>query len=412
MSSRGKQLLSLARKKASIKKTNKITRSDLHVEEGYLSKCKRFLNSLPNRRDGKSVARRLSYQRRSPSESRKVDQNNVDETNSDTNDNHNMISDHGSFDDDAHESEQVSAPPQNNLCLLWKTGEESPDESEKEYESPSPEQVSDEELVETQVERNIENDNNRISVHSAKKKKFPSARADGSKSVRAVLQSMKRGFTTIKQNLSQLQSKNGLQSDYLLIMKYNGQKANLKNSSVFAEKYLAIGAGDLKTRFSSGDGVVYNPDEFLILRNESKHLEIDSSETTKAIKNFGHNSRRPKPTFNKGTELPSTSDDVQSECVSVDRSSESSSEVNIFDMKSKARKVSTPGQRIADKGTLVYGNGVNLVTPELKSQRAETNKARKIAAKKVSTDIIETFSKNTTKTITKKPKKKSKLVRF
>ena len=194
-------------------------------------------------------------------------------------------------------------------------------------------------------------------------------------------------------------------------MKYNGQKANLKNSSVFAEKYLAIGAGDLKTRFSSGDGVVYNPDEFLILRNESKNLEIDSSETTKAIKNFGNN-KRPKPTINKGTELPSTSDDVQSECESFERSSESSSEVNIFDMKSKARKVGTPGQRIADKGTLVYGNGVNLVTPELKSQRAETNKARKIAAKKVSTDLIETYSKKTTKTITKKPKKKSKLVRF
>ena len=62
-------------------------------------------------------------------------------------------------------------------------------------------------------------------------------------------------------------------------------------------------------------------------------------------------------------------------------------------MKSKARKVGTPGQRIADKGTLVYGNGVNLVTPELKSQRVETNKARKIAAKKVSTDLFKRIVK-------------------
>jgi len=139
MSSRGKQLLSLARKKSVTKKTKKITRSDLDVEEVYLSKCKRFINSLPNRRGGKSVARRLSYKGRSPPESREVDQNNIEETNSDTNDNHNRPSDHDSSDDDAHESGQVSAPLRNNLCLLWKTGEESPDESEKENESPGPE---------------------------------------------------------------------------------------------------------------------------------------------------------------------------------------------------------------------------------------------------------------------------------
>ena len=141
-----------------------------------------------------------------------------------------------------------------------------------------------------------------------KKKKNEKDRASkaidkAEKTKRAVEQSVKSGFLTLKKNLRMLQMKNGLEADFLLIMKNNYQKKQKKNSAVTAEKYLTFGAGNLKEMFSSGSGVVYNPEKFVLL-DSSDNMDVDQEETIKAIQNIGRNTESQKKKNVKTSSVP------------------------------------------------------------------------------------------------------------
>ena len=270
------------------------------------------------------------------------------------------------------------------------------------------------------------------------------------KSKRAFVQSVKNGFLTIKFSLKHLQSKNGLDPDFLLIMKNNAQKKQKRNSSHLAEKFLTFGAGSLKERFSSGVGVKFNPREFFILQN-GENFDEDIDETTKAIKNMqssveddvddsnvegsekeNHSSRQinrsvPKPVFlDDDHETVSVDHDEDLSERSDNSDTDSEFAFDIFNMRSNARRVSTPGAvveatpdvstpaTVSDPGSLVYGNGAKKTSPEIQKQRDENKRKKQEAAKKVQSDILETgkATKKGKGKAAKGGKKKTRSVRF
>ena len=137
---------------------------------------------------------------------------------------------------------------------------------------------------------------------------------------------MKSGFLTLKSNLSTLQVKNGLKADFLLIMKNNYQKKEKRNLSVMAYKYLTFGAGDLKEMFSSGSGVVYNPEKFVILDSCEKALDVDQGETIKAIQNIDRTSKVYKTNSGKKASSPPISVSISESDSDSNAESPSSSE--------------------------------------------------------------------------------------
>jgi hypothetical protein len=216
------------------------------------------------------------------------------------------------------------------------------------------------------------------------------------KTKRAVEQSVKSGFLTLKKSLRTLQVKNGLEADFLLIMKNNYQKKQKKNSAVTAEKYLTFGAGNLKDMFSSGSGVVYNPEKFVIL-DSSENMDVDQEETIKAIQNIGRTTKvsksQKKKNGKKATVPPPpppilvSESESDSEAENEDSSesldssksldSDVSSDLDIFNMRAQAVRVDTPGtsqDNLRDSGTLVYGSGAKKTTPELQKQRENKKK--------------------------------------
>ena len=103
------------------------------------------------------------------------------------------------------------------------------------------------------------------------------------KSKRAAQQSFKNGYLTLKNNLKYLQVKNGFCNDFLLIVKNNSQNIEKFGSSKSATKYLSFGAGTLKSKFFSSEGVSYNPTEYFLVKDDET-LDEDVPLTLKMIK--------------------------------------------------------------------------------------------------------------------------------
>ena len=89
------------------------------------------------------------------------------------------------------------------------------------------------------------------------------------KSKRAVQQSFKNGFGTLKDSIKYLQVKNGLPQDFLLIVKNNSQNIKKFGSSKSASKYLSFGAGSLGSKFFSTEGVAYNPKDYFLVKDDA-----------------------------------------------------------------------------------------------------------------------------------------------
>ena len=70
-------------------------------------------------------------------------------------------------------------------------------------------------------EQSLEKENRIVVENVRKKKKDVIKKTIGKKSTRAIQRSFKSGFLTIKMNISQLQKKNDLESDFLLVLKNN-----------------------------------------------------------------------------------------------------------------------------------------------------------------------------------------------
>ena len=454
MSSRGQALQKLSLLNSNQKKTSVETPEPVGgVKENYLSKCKRYLKSLPSNtvivdtpaaRGSKKVSKKkLNF----------VAQNADDEV---------IENEDPKEVPDFELVEGTEAgPSQGNttsgLCLLWKTGQiDSPskasdadeeiDESEKSPESEAPvnvetiessdEQPSPRKEAPTAVEKsaanvdetiaeepsaNVLNDSEPVSgdvgIESDvnvpvpkkglnKKKKNEKDKASkaidkAEKTKRAVEQSVKSGFLTLKKNLRMLQMKNGLEADFLLIMKNNYQKKQKKNSAVTAEKYLTFGAGNLKEMFSSGSGVVYNPEKFVLL-DSSDNMDVDQEETIKAIQNIGRTTESQKKKNVKTSSVPppppailvsesESNSEEENEDSSESSDSDVSSDLDIFNMRTQAVRVDTPGtsqDNLRDSGTLVYGSGAKKTSPELQKQREKRKKETVEASKKVQSDVL------------------------
>ena len=246
----------------------------------------------------------------------------------------------------------------------------------------------------------------------SKKKTVRFERKIGKKSARAIQQSFKNGFVTLKKSLRELQKKNDLEPEFLLIVKNNAQKKSDTCSSVFAEKFLTFGAGELMKRFCSESGLQYNVEEFALVKGEGKSLEMDMKGTENAI------AKKNRKKGKKSRSRDTAKDDSSSESLGeheepvVVETESSEEEVDIFNMRSSAKAVCTPGSsRIRDSGSLVFGNGSKQTSPELQKQRQDDLKARKEASKKVEVDILGAKNKVRMK---KKPitKGRKKPVRF
>ena len=463
MASRGQALRKLSLLNSNQKKTSAETDEPfVGVKENYLSKCKRYLKSLPSNtvivdtpaaRGSKTVSKKkLNFVAKNATEAGDDVMENEDPKKV----------------PDAEVEEDTEAGPSQGLCLLWRTGQlESPskasdadEETDKRGKSPESEApVNDDDgdevnvetaessdgqpsprkepaaAVEKSVDENIaeelsanilndsepmagndeiESDENVPVPKKGLKNKRKSKKERASKTIdkaektkRAVEQSVKSGFLTLKKNLRTLQVKNGLEADFLLIMKNNYQKKQKKNSSVTAEKYITFAAGDLKEMFSSGSGVVYNPEKFVILDN-SENMDVDQQETIKAIQNIGKTPevlKSPKKKNKKKSSVPppppvseSESDSEEqsedsSEALDSSKSSDSdiSSNLDIFNMGAQAVRVDTPGtsrDSLRDSGTLVYGSGAKKTTEEVQKQREKRKKETAEASKKVQSDVL------------------------
>ena len=426
MASRGKLLASLSR---SLANSNQ-------QKENYISKCKRYLATLPS--SNKNAKKKLSFGVDAPGKP-----------------------DAGDTVDNEHQNERVApevvcpapaivnASPSPGMFLLWKTGlVESPSKKSTENESidKNSEQRSEDEPLDNVIDDNVEptfpqndivdmnmniqnNDydnnedgllrdygqeeseqslekENRIVVENVrKKKKDVIKKTIGKKSTRAIQRSFKSGFLTIKMNISQLQKKNDLESDFLLVVKNNASKKNKTNSSLLAEKYLTVGAGNLMEQFCSSSGLQYNPEEFAMLKSGDKSMDLDIRGTAKAIENI--NKRRGKKVVEEESSIKESEHEVEEdESPEVVSSDDSVSDVDIFNMRKTAINVATPGSsRIKDDGCLVFGNGSKQTSPELYKQRQSDLKNRKEASKKVEVDILGAKKKVMMKKKTKTQKK-------
>lgn len=213
--------------------------------------------------------------------------------------------------------------------------------------------------------------------------------SNGVKSKRAVHQSFKNGFLTLKSNLMKLQKKNGLEADFLLVMRNNAQKVAKRNSSQFADKCLVVGAGELHKTFISSNGLQFDPAEFLILKNAEGAMEVDQEHMNIAIQNMVGRSETRTETRTPIIRRSESSDNAESTNDTSESDDELDAPIDLYNMKRVAKKVSTPGSSLLDDpGTLVYGNGNDKVTPELKKQRENASKARKEANKKIRSDVL------------------------
>ena len=438
-----------------------LAKSRPNQEEGYLSKCKRYLASIPSQ--DKNARKKLNF----VSSSAQSNENAPDQSSK------------------VLDPSKISPPSGSGMCLMWKTGQvssgsdidgkessddisggdknEGMDDNEndqlgnpisegdpaprtmcKDTEVPADMDGNEANLLRDygeDIDRNEDNllrdygedidgnDNNLMRDYGeeerydiqdkenryadlSKKKTVRFERKTGKKSARAIQQSFKNGFVTLKKSLRELQKKNDLEPEFLLIVKNNAQKKSDTCSSVFAEKFLTLGAGELMERFCSKSGLQYNVEEFALVKGEGKSLVMDMKGTENAIAN--KNRKKGKKSESRDT----AKDDSSSESLGeheepvVVETESSEEEVDIFNMRSSAKAVCTPGSsRIRDSGSLVFGNGSKQTSPELQKQRQDDLKARKEASKKVEVDILGAKNKVRMK---KKPitKGKKKPVRF
>ena len=119
------------------------------------------------------------------------------------------------------------------------------------------------------------------------------------------------------------------------------------------------------------------------------------------IKNFDIERSKGSKVTEKCTEEDTVEEQTEPDDITIIESSDDES-VDIYNMKESAKRVSTPG--IPDLSTLVYGNGNNKTSPELKQQRDLETKKRKESSKKVQSDIL-SVNKGINKGIGKKKKR-------
>ena len=118
-------------------------------------------------------------------------------------------------------------------------------------------------------------------------------------------------------------------------------------------------------------------------------MEVDQEHMNIAIQNMVGRSETRTETRTPIIRRSESSDNAESTNDTSESDDELDAPIDLYNMKRVAKKVSTPGSSLLDDpGTLVYGNGNDKVTPELKKQRENASKARKEANKKIRSDVL------------------------
>ena len=106
--------------------------------------------------------------------------------------------------------------------------------------------------------------------------------------------------------------------------------------------------------------------------------------------------------FNSEEENKDSSESLYS---SKSSDSDVSSDLDIFNMRTQAVRVDTPGtsqDNLRDSGTLVYASGAKKTTPELQKQREKRKKETAEASKKVHSDVLGVVGGKTKAKVVKK----------
>ena len=256
------------------------------------------------------------------------------------------------------------------------------------------------------------------------------------KNPRAAKKGFKDNYQTLKFKISSINTKAGSSPDFALFVFDNVHDPASKPSTPHAGKYLTYMKGNISTKFFSKQGISYNPKDFYICENEIDLSEDKVLPVQKAVEisrmNLASDHLVVSPEAVEAQELealvveaqveapvedvplvesPETDivvnsivvEDNEREGITVGSNSEKDvhsdvdSDLDIFNMRKKARSVSwgapdydSDTSSDSDNGVYSYGRAAGkTLSEEKKKKNSEKKKRAKDANNKATTDILE-----------------------
>ena len=214
---------------------------------------------------------------------------------------------------------------------------------------------------------------------------------------------MKDNFLTLKFKISSLHIRAGTIPDFALFVKDSLHDPSAPHPAAHAGKYMTFTRGSICDKFFT-DGILYNPDEFYLCKNEidmneDRQLAVNQALQSKAAKPSSArnvNVNKPKKRVEEAKES-SSSESLSDKSSNTEVSDSNVNPEEVYDLLEPARRVSfsTPARTgeesdISSFGVHTYGRGAEKqVTAGKRKRRTERKKRAKSAAADVRTDILE-----------------------